>query len=137
MDLTFTLKSSNILIPLTGCAMSQFIPNKNISGGPMYAIIETGGKQYRVEKDDVIDVELLDTQGDGKIEFKNVLFVNNAGDARVGNPILANWAVHGVLQQEVKGPKEIAFKYKQRKPFRRKVGHRQRYTRIKITEIIG
>jgi large subunit ribosomal protein L21 len=103
----------------------------------MYAIIETGGKQYRVEKDDVIDVELLDAQVGGKVEFKNVLFVNNAGTVRIGNPILAQSTVLGELQQEVKGPKEIAFKYKKRKPFRRKVGHRQRYCRVKITEIIG
>lgn len=103
----------------------------------MYAIIETGGKQYRVEKDDIIDVELLDAQVGEKVEFKNVLFVHSAGAARIGNPILATSTVHGELLQEVKGPKEIAFKYKKRKPFRRKVGHRQRYARVKITEIIG
>jgi large subunit ribosomal protein L21 len=103
----------------------------------MYAIIETGGKQYRVEKGDVIDVELLDTKDDKKVEFTNVLFVNNAGSVKIGNPHVAKSSVQGELMQEVKGPKEIAFKYKQRKPFRRKVGHRQRYARVKITEIIG
>lgn len=101
----------------------------------MYAIIETGGKQYRVEKGDVIDVELLDTKAGEKVEF-NVLFVNNEGAAKIGNPRVAQSVVQGELIQEVKGPKEIAFKYKQRKPFRRKVGHRQRYARVKITEII-
>lgn len=103
----------------------------------MYAIIETGGKQYRVEKDDVIDVELLEAKVGEKVEFKNVLFINNAGNAQIGNPNVVKSAVHGELMQEVKGPKEIAFKYKKRKPFRRKVGHRQRYARVKITEIIG
>lgn len=103
----------------------------------MYAIIETGGKQYRVEKGDVIDVELLDAKDDKKVEFTNVLFVNNAGSVKIGNPHVAKSSVQGELMQEVKGPKEIAFKYKQRKPFRRKVGHRQRYARVKITEIIG
>ena len=103
----------------------------------MYAIIETGGKQYRVEKDDIIDVELLDANAGEKVEFKNVLFVHGAGTTKIGNPNLAKSAVHGEYLQEVKGPKEIAFKYKKRKPFRRKVGHRQRYTRVKITEIIG
>ena len=102
----------------------------------MYAIIETGGKQYRVEKGDVIDVELLDAKPGEKVEFKNVLFVNNAGAPKIGKPNIAKSAVVGELMQEVKGPKEIAFKYKQRKPFRRKVGHRQRYARVKITEII-
>jgi large subunit ribosomal protein L21 len=103
----------------------------------MYAIIETGGKQYRVEKDDIIDVELLEAKVGEKVEFANVLFINNAGATRIGNPTIAKSAVHGELMKEVKGPKEIAFKYKQRKPFRRKVGHRQRYARVKITEIIG
>ena len=103
----------------------------------MYAIIETGGKQYRVEKDDVIDVELLETNPDEKVEFTNVLFINNAGAVKIGNPYIAKSAVQGQLMEEVKGPKVIAFKYKKRKPFRRKVGHRQRYARVKITEIIG
>lgn len=102
----------------------------------MYAIIETGGKQYKVEKDDIIDVELLLTAQAGEtVEFKNVLFVNNAGSTKIGNPYLGQCVVQGELLKEIKGPKEIAFKYKQRKPFRRKVGHRQRYSRIKITEI--
>lgn len=103
----------------------------------MYAIIETGGKQYRVEKGDIIDVELIDAKDDKKVEFTNVLFVNNAGSVKIGNPHVAKSTVQGELMQEVKGPKEFAFKYKQRKPFRRKVGHRQRYARVKITEIIG
>ncbi len=101
----------------------------------MYAIIETGGKQYRVEKDDIIDVELLDAQAGEKVEFKNVLFISNADAIKIGNPYLGHSVVQGELLKEVKGPKEIAFKYKQRKPFRRKVGHRQRYARVKITEI--
>ena len=103
----------------------------------MYAIIETGGKQYRVEKGDVIDVELLDAAAGEKVEFKNVLFIHSAGNPKIGNPNIPQSAVQGELIQEVKGPKEIAFKYKRRKPFRRKVGHRQRYARVKITEIIG
>lgn len=103
----------------------------------MYAIIETGGKQYRVEKGDLIDVELFDSEVGQKVEFKNVLFINNAGSIKIGNPYVAESAVHGEFVQEVKGPKVIAFKYKKRKPSRRKVGHRQRYARVKITEIIG
>ncbi len=99
----------------------------------MYAIIETGGKQYRVEKGDVIDVELLDIEGD-KIEFKNVLFLNN-GSATVGLPHVAGCVVVGELLQEVRGPKVVNFKYKKRHNYRRKVGHRQNYLRVKITEI--
>lgn len=103
----------------------------------MYAIIETGGKQYKVEKGDVIDVELLEQEEGSAVEFKNVLFINQEGATKIGKPHLAQSVVQGKLLQEVKGPKEIAFKYKKRKPFRRKVGHRQRYARVQITEIIG
>jgi large subunit ribosomal protein L21 len=102
----------------------------------MYAIIETGGKQYRVEKNDVIDVELLESNAEGKVEFKNVLFLHNGSSAKIGHPHIPKGLVHAELVQEVKGPKVVAFKYKQRKAIRRKVGHRQRYSRVKITDII-
>jgi large subunit ribosomal protein L21 len=101
----------------------------------MYAIIETGGKQYRVEKGDEIDVELIEPEATGKVQFKHVLFLNNENAIKIGNPHLGNCSVIGELVQEVKGPKVIAFKYKKRKGIRRKVGHRQRYSRVKITDI--
>lgn len=109
----------------------------NIIGGQMYAIIESGGKQYRVEKGDVIDVELLESNAETgqKVEFKRVLFVNTGDAAKIGTPYVSQSIVQGELLQEVKGPKVIAFKYKRRKPIRRKVGHRQRYSRVKITDI--
>jgi large subunit ribosomal protein L21 len=103
----------------------------------MYAIIETGGKQYRVEQNDIIDVELLDAAEDGKVEFKNVLFVGNGTTVKVGAPYLPGCAVQAELVSQVKGPKVVAFKYKKRKRYRRKVGHRQSYLRVKITEIAG
>jgi large subunit ribosomal protein L21 len=103
----------------------------------MYAIIENGGKQYRVEKDDVIDVELLTAETGNQVEFKNVLFLHNGKTPKVGSPYVAKSSVLGELLGESKGPKEISFKYKQRKGIRRKVGHRQHYSRVKITEIKG
>lgn len=103
----------------------------------MYAIIETGGKQYRVEKGDVIDVELLDEANKGQIEFKNVLFINNGKTVKIGEPLVVGSAVRGELVQEVKGPKVVSFKFKRRKGLRCKIGHRQRYTRVKITDIVG
>ncbi len=103
----------------------------------MYAIIETGGKQYRVEKDDVIDVELLESEKGKPVEFTNVLFFNDGKNAKVGSPYVAKAVVKGEFLMESKGPKVISFKYKQRKGVRRKVGHRQKYHRIKITEITG
>lgn len=99
----------------------------------MYAIIETGGKQYRVEKDDVIDVELL--KADDKVEFNNVLFLNNGSTTKIGKPHVKGSRVLGELMQEVRGPKIISFKYKKRKNYRKKIGHRQNYLRVKITEI--
>jgi large subunit ribosomal protein L21 len=102
----------------------------------MYAIIETGGKQYRVEKGDVIDIELLEVEGD-KIEFTNVLFLNNGSAPKVGLPHVAGSTVTAELLQAVRGPKVLNFKYKKRSNYRRKVGHRQNYLRVKITEIQG
>lgn len=103
----------------------------------MYAIIESGGKQFRVEKDDVIDIELLEAGESGKIEFKNILFLHNGKTSKVGSPFVDKSSVLGELIQEIKGPKVVSFKYKQRKGVRRKVGHRQKYCRVKITEITG
>lgn len=103
----------------------------------MYAIIETGGKQYKVEQGDVIDVELLDAEKSGIITFDKVLFFHNDKKAKVGTPTVEGSQVIGELLQEVRGPKVIAYKYKKRKNYRRKVGHRQNYLRVKITEIKG
>ncbi len=100
----------------------------------MYAIIETGSKQYRVEKGDIIDVELL--EGENKISFTNVLLCSDGTTPKVGSPYLPGCEVVGELLGEAKGPKVIAFKYKKRKNYRRKVGHRQKYSRVKITEIV-
>jgi len=101
----------------------------------MYAIIRTGGKQYRVQKGDVIDVELLGEEG--KVEFSNVLFLNDGKKAHIGAPNVNGWLVKGEVMGETKGPKVISFKYKKRKSFHRKKGHRQKYSRVKIIDIIG
>lgn len=99
----------------------------------MYAIIETGGKQVRVQEGDVIDVELLHTEK--QVKFDKVLFVQKGEEVKVGAPHVAKCVVHGELIGEVKGPKVIAYKYKQRKRYRRTVGHRQKYSRVKISKI--
>lgn len=98
-----------------------------------YAIIQSGGKQYRVEAGDVIDVELLGQQ-EGNISFGEVLLFNDGSQTKIGAPFISNFNVKGEIVGEIRGPKVIAFKYKRRKNYRRKVGHRQNYTRIKITE---
>lgn len=100
----------------------------------MYAIIETGGKQFRVEKGNEIDVELL-SQSEGRVEFEHVLLLNNGSAIQTGTPYLAKGTVVGEILRETKGPKVFSFKYKKRKGFSKKKGHRQRYSRVKITEI--
>lgn len=99
-----------------------------------YAIIKTGGKQYRVEKGDMIDVELFEEEEGGKITFQEVLLLHDGRETKIGTPIVANAAVYGEIVDRVRGPKVIAYKYKRRKNYRRKVGHRQKYIRVRIKE---
>lgn len=99
----------------------------------MYAIIESGSKQYRVAVGDELNVELLDAEKD--FTFEKVLLVDDGKEPVVGLPYVPNCTVHAELVGEVKGPKVIAYKYRKRKKSRRLVGHRQKYTRVKITKI--
>ena len=103
----------------------------------MYAIIETGGKQYRVEKNDIIDIELIkDLKNNKTVEFNNILLFNDGKDAKVGSPYLKDCKVLGeIIKEEVKGPKVIAFKYRRRKDSKKKIGHRQKYVKVKINEL--
>lgn len=100
----------------------------------MYAIIETGGKQYRIQKGDVIEVELLGE--DSNVNFSNVILLNDGSEIKVGAPYVENCQITGKVLGETKGPKVIAYKYKRRKNYRRKVGHRQKYARVEITDIV-
>lgn len=103
----------------------------------MYAIIESGGKQYRIEKGDTIDIELLKDVKEGPVSFDRVLFLNDGSSIKIGAPLLEGAKVAGEIVKEVKGPKVVAYKYKRRKGYRKKKGHRQKYLRVKITEIQG
>ena len=101
----------------------------------MYAILESGGKQYRVKEGDVIDVELLKDINENTYTFEKILYFTDGNNTQVGLPYVENCLVIGELLGEQKGPKVIAFKYKKRKNYRKKIGHRQKYSRVKITEI--
>lgn len=104
----------------------------------MYAVIETGGKQYRVTPGDVIDVERGAAVGDdGEVRFERVLMVGGDGDAQVGTPVVEGALVRGSLVGEVRGPKIKVFKMKRRKGYRRTAGHRQDLLRVKIDGIDG
>jgi large subunit ribosomal protein L21 len=102
-----------------------------------YAIIKTGGKQYRVSQGDVIYVELLQAEQGSNFEFKEVLLLKEGSTSKVGVPFVPGCTVKAELLGEVRGPKVIAVKYKRRKNQRSKVGHRQNYHRVKITAIEG
>lgn len=102
----------------------------------MYAVIETGGKQYRVREGDVIDIELsgATTKVDGKVSFDRVLMV--AGDdVTVGAPVVSGASVSGSLVDHVRGPKIKVFKKKRRKGYKRTQGHRQDLMRVRIDAI--
>lgn len=101
----------------------------------LYAIIKSGGKQYRVAKDDVIEVELLYAEPGSQVEFTDVLFVCDGSSTKIGKPGVTGYSVKGELVGEVPGPKVVSIKYKPSHHQYRKFGHRQHYSRVKITEI--
>ncbi len=103
----------------------------------MYAVIKTGGKQYRVAKDDVITVERLDGDAGANIEFTEVLLVGSGDDVKVGKALPSGAKVTAELVEQTRGPKIIAFKKRRRKNSRRKRGHRQDLTQVRITGITG
>lgn len=100
-----------------------------------YAIIKTGGKQYRVAENDIIDVELLTEQQGENVVFGDVLFVQNGSAATVGKPTVAGTVVKGQVLNISRGPKIMSVKYKASHNVRKTFGHRQHYTRVKITAI--
>jgi large subunit ribosomal protein L21 len=103
----------------------------------MFAVIKTGGKQYRVAANDVLTVEKLDGEAGSELEFGEVLMIAGAGEPKIGTPIVAGAKVLAELVEQTRGPKLIAFKKRRRKNSRRKKGHRQDLTRVRIKEIIG
>ena len=103
----------------------------------MYAVIETGGKQYRVTAGDTLDVERLETEAGKPHTFDRVLLVSDDGKITVGAPTVNSARVVADVTQHMRGEKKIAFKMKRRKGYHRTVGHRQELTRVKITDIKG
>lgn len=102
-----------------------------------YAIIQTGGKQYRVASGDIIEVEKLELEEGASTTFGEVLLVSDGTQARVGAPFVEGASVSAEVVAQTKGPKVISFKYKRRKGYHRTVGHRRRLTQLKITAING
>lgn len=103
----------------------------------MYAIIETGGKQYRVSEGDVINVELLAADVDSTVEIDRVLAVGEGENIQVGSPVVAGAKVVLKVLEHGKGKKVIVFHYKPKKNIRKKNGHRQPFTKVQIEKILA
>ena len=100
----------------------------------MYAIIATGGKQYRVSEGDVIYIEKIDAQVDSTVSF-DVLLMGNDGDVKIGTPVVEGVKVEGKVVGQIRGEKIVVYKYKSKKNYHRRAGHRQPYTKVEITKI--
>jgi large subunit ribosomal protein L21 len=102
----------------------------------MYAVIKTGGKQYRVAANDKILIEKLEGAAGDQVNFTEVLMVSNGGTVDIGAPFLSGATVVGEIEKQARGPHIIIFKKRRRKHYRRRNGHRQDLTSVTITEIL-
>lgn len=102
----------------------------------MYAVIKTGGKQYKVNVGDVINVEKLAVNVGDEVVFDEVLFADKDGEYVCGQPCIEGAKVKASVIEQGKGPKVVIFKYKSKKDYRKKQGHRQPYTQVQINEIL-
>lgn len=101
----------------------------------MYAVIATGGKQYKVSEGDVVRVEKLDTEVGAAVTFDQVLLIMNDGEVKIGNPAIAGATVTGTVEEQGKAKKVVVYKYKRKTGYHKKNGHRQLYTAVKIDKI--
>jgi large subunit ribosomal protein L21 len=103
----------------------------------MHAIFTSGGKQYRVQENDIVDVERIPGEVGEKVVFNHVLAIGEGSAIRIGSPVVENAVVEAELVQHHRGDKIVVFKMKRRKGYRRKQGHRQELTQVRIAEIKG
>lgn len=101
----------------------------------MYAVVTTGGKQYRVQEGDVLFVEKLDAEVESTVELTEVLAVAKDGEIKVGTPVVEGAKVVAKVLAQGKAKKIVVFKYKRKKDYRRKNGHRQPYTKLVVEKI--
>ena len=101
----------------------------------MYAVVSTGGKQYRVQEGKILKIEKIPGEVGTEVSFDQVLMYSDGEDVKIGRPVVENAVVNGHIMEQGKGKKILVFKYKRRKRFRRKQGHRQQYTAVKIESI--
>ncbi len=101
----------------------------------MYAVIKTGGKQYRVAEGDVIEIEKLDLEEGATVDFEEILMVGEGEDVKIGTPFLEGGKVTGTIQEQKRGKKIEIIKFKRRKHHQKRTGHRQYLTKVEITGI--
>jgi large subunit ribosomal protein L21 len=101
----------------------------------MYAVLETGSKQYRVTAGDTLEIERLPIEAGKPVTFDRVLFINNDGRINVGSPTVANASVVADVVEHIRGEKKLTFKMKRRKGYHKSIGHRQELTVVKIKQI--
>ena len=118
--------------------MPARLDNINIlfrKGDAVYAVIQTGGKQYRVSEGDLVEVEKLGADAGAKVEFKDVLLVKGDDTTYIGQPLVPGASVQGTVETVGKGDKVLVFKIKKKKQYRRTRGHRQPFTAVRIDKI--
>ncbi|MDY7027509.1 MAG: 50S ribosomal protein L21 [Spirochaetota bacterium] len=103
----------------------------------MYALVEIKGKQYKVVEGDVLTVDKLENEAGDTLEFDTVLLTSNEGDVKVGTPYVDGVKIQATVEEHAKGTKIFVHKFKKRKGYRRKQGHRQKYSKLKVTGITG
>ena len=101
----------------------------------MYAIVETGGKQYQVEEGRYVDIEMLEDAPESKVVFTNIVMLVNGKKSKVGQPYVANASVEGVVVKHDRKKKVLVYKQRAKKGYRKKQGHRQSFTRVMINKI--
>jgi large subunit ribosomal protein L21 len=116
-------------------ARKQGSAEKADASASQYAIIATGGKQYRVSVGDVISVEKLDADAGSELTFDQVLMLGSGGSSTIGAPLVEGASVTANVVEQYRGEKIVVFKYKPKKRYRRRTGHRQSLTRLEITGI--
>jgi len=127
------VSSSLILLTLAGISARKVLSGKTMK----YAVIKTGGKQYRVSEGDLVKIEKLTGEVGEKITLVDVLFIGGNGDAKIGSPLVENASVIGEIVSQAKAKKVLVFKKKRRKSYSRQRGHRQHQTTLRITGIDG
>ncbi len=101
----------------------------------MYAVIESGGKQYRVAEGDIIRTDLIESEVGADVTFDRVVLAGSGADVKIGTPVLNGASVVGTVLRQAKDKKILVFRYKPKKRVRKLIGHRQRFAEVKITKI--